>query len=134
MLVPRLNPRSLWIESTPETSYGALAEGLDVDVAVVGGGIAGITAAYLLKRAGKSVALVDSKRILHGATGYTTAKVTAAHSTSYSTISKKFGDDGARTYAEANQAAIDFIAQTAEENGIDCELERKANYVYAESP
>ena len=128
------DPRSLWIESTPETSYGALTEGLSVDVAVVGGGIAGITAAFLLKREGKSVALLDSKRILHGATGYTTAKVTAAHSTSYTTIAKKFGDDGARTYADANQSALEFIAQTAKEQGIDCEFERRDNYVYAESP
>jgi glycine/D-amino acid oxidase-like deaminating enzyme/nitrite reductase/ring-hydroxylating ferredoxin subunit len=127
-------PRSLWVETTPETSYGALADGLEVDVAVVGAGIAGITTALQLKRAGKTVALLDAKRILHGATGYTTAKVTAAHSTTYSSIAKKFGVEGARIYAEANNEALEFIARTAEERAIDCELERRANYVYAESP
>ncbi len=127
-------PRSLWIESTPETSYQALGDGLEVDVAVVGGGIAGITAAYLLKRAGKSVAVVDAKRILHGATGYTTAKVTAAHNIVYTTVAKKFGEDGARLYAAANQGALEFIARLVEEMRIDCEFERKANYVYCESP
>ena len=126
-------PPSLWLESTPDTAYPPLAEPLDVDVAVVGGGIAGITAALLLKRAGKSVALLESKRLLRGATGYTTAKVTAAHSLTYTTVAKKFGDDGARLYAEANQAALDFVVQLAEAEGIDCELERKTNYVYCES-
>ncbi|MBD0328554.1 MAG: FAD-dependent oxidoreductase [Thermoleophilia bacterium] len=127
-------PRSLWIESTPETSYPALADGLEVDIAVVGGGIAGITAAFLLQREGRSVAVVDSKRILHGATGYTTAKVTAGHSVSYSTLEGNFGREGARTYAEAQQGALELVARLVEELAIDCDFERKANYVYAESP
>ncbi len=126
-------PRSLWIESTPETAYGALADSLDVDVAIVGGGIAGLTAAYLLKQAGKTVAVLDAKRILHGATGYTTAKVTAAHNIVYTTVRKKFGHEGARLYAEANQDALEFIARLVEEESLDCEFERKANYVYCES-
>ncbi len=129
-----MKPRSLWIESTPDTSYAALADGLEVDVTVVGGGIAGITAALLLKRAGKSVALLDSKRILHGATGYTTAKVTAAHNIVYTTVAKKFGEEGARLYASANDAALEFIARLVEELQIECQFERKANYVYCESP
>ncbi len=127
-------PRSLWIESTPETSYGALADGLDVDVAVVGGGIAGITAAFLLKQAGKSVAVVDAKRILRGATGYTTAKVTAAHSVTYTTVAQSFGEEGARLYAEANQGALDLVARLVDELECECDFERKANYVYAETP
>jgi glycine/D-amino acid oxidase-like deaminating enzyme/nitrite reductase/ring-hydroxylating ferredoxin subunit len=133
MSTRRSEPRSLWIESTPETSYSALADSLDVDVAVVGGGIAGITCALLLKRAGKTVALLDAKRILHGATGYTTAKVTASHNIVYSTVAKKFGDDGARIYAQANRGALDLIARLVEEEEIDCDFERKPNYVYCET-
>jgi glycine/D-amino acid oxidase-like deaminating enzyme/nitrite reductase/ring-hydroxylating ferredoxin subunit len=124
---------SFWIETTPETSYPALSEGTAVDVAVVGAGITGITAAVLLKRAGKTVALIDSKRIVRGASGYTTAKVTSGHGASYSKIRKAFGQDGARTYAEANEAALARIAQLVEEDGIECEFERRTNYVYAES-
>ena len=129
-----LEPRSLWVETTRETTYPELAGPVDVDVAVVGAGIAGITAAFLLKRAGKSVALLDSKRILHGATGYTTAKITAAHGITYTTVAERFGEEGARTYAAANRAALEFIATTVEEHEIECEFERRPNYVYAESP
>jgi glycine/D-amino acid oxidase-like deaminating enzyme/nitrite reductase/ring-hydroxylating ferredoxin subunit len=124
---------SFWLATTPETDYPALADEVDVDVAVVGGGITGITAAVLLKRAGKTVALVESKRIVHGASGYTTAKVTSGHGASYSSIRKGFGEDGARLYAQANEAAIARIAQFVEEDGIDCDLERRPNYIYAET-
>ena len=123
---------SFWIGTTPETDYPALADGIDVDVAVVGAGITGITAAVLLKREGKTVALLDSRRIVHGATGYTTAKVTSGHGLGYMKIRRAFGEEGTRTYAAANQAAIERIAQFVEEGTIDCNFERKANYAYAE--
>ena len=124
--------RSLWVETTPGTEFPALDGPLSVDVAVVGGGIAGVTAAVLLKRAGKTVALLDFARVLTGATGYTTAKVTSGHGVVYSKLAKSFGEEGARLYAEANEAGLARIAQFVEEEGIDCDFERKPNYVYAE--
>jgi glycine/D-amino acid oxidase-like deaminating enzyme/nitrite reductase/ring-hydroxylating ferredoxin subunit len=128
-----LGGRSFWLETTPETDYPKLAEGVSVDVAVVGAGITGITASVLLKRAGKTVALIDAKRIVQGASGYTTAKVTSGHGSSYRRVRQAFGEDGARTYAEANEAALARIAQFVDEDGIECDFERKPNYVYAES-
>jgi glycine/D-amino acid oxidase-like deaminating enzyme/nitrite reductase/ring-hydroxylating ferredoxin subunit len=124
---------SYWIATTPETDYPALDDGVSVDVAVIGAGITGVTAAVLLKRAGKTVALIDAKRIVLGATGYTTAKVTSGHGASYSAIRKAFGEDGARVYAEANEAGLARIAQFVDEDGIDCDFERRPNYVFAES-
>lgn len=124
---------SLWLETTPETAFPPLEAPLDVDVAVVGAGITGITTGVLLKRAGLSVAVLDSKRILRGATGYTTAKVTSGHGLVYAHLEKHFGAEGARTYAEANQSAITRIARFVEEDQIECELEWKANYVYGDS-
>ena len=124
---------SFWLATTPETDFPSVADGVTVDVAVVGAGITGITAAVLLKRAGKSVALIDSRRIVHGASGYTTAKVTSGHGTSYTKIRKAFGADGARTYAEANEAALEWIAKLIEVNRIDCDFERRTNYVYAQT-
>ena len=65
-------PISLWVETAPETDYPTMAPGLEVDVAVLGGGIAGLTAASLLKEAGKSVAVIEAGRIGTGVTGHTT--------------------------------------------------------------
>ncbi|HVF53551.1 MAG TPA: FAD-dependent oxidoreductase [Actinomycetota bacterium] len=123
------NP-SLWIATTDPTSYPPLQKGTHVDVAVVGGGIAGLSAAHLLKSAGKSVAVIESKRILHGVTGYTTAKVTAGHGLIYSEIEGKHGAEAARTYAESQTAAMELIRATVEEHAIDCDLDEAVNYVY----
>jgi glycine/D-amino acid oxidase-like deaminating enzyme/nitrite reductase/ring-hydroxylating ferredoxin subunit len=110
-----------------------LRDEVSVDVAIIGGGIVGLTTAAVLKRAGKTVAVLESKRIVRGASGYTTAKVTSGHGLIYAELTKTFGADGARIYADANQAAVERIAQFVQEDGIDCDFERKANYVYAES-
>ena len=127
------NP-SFWVLTTPETDYPALEGELEVDVCVIGAGIAGLTAAALLKREGKRVAVVESKRIVHGATGYTTAKVTSGHGAVYADLEENFGAAAARIYADSNEAALARVAQFVEEDGIDCDFERKANYVFAESP
>jgi glycine/D-amino acid oxidase-like deaminating enzyme/nitrite reductase/ring-hydroxylating ferredoxin subunit len=123
---------SFWIATSPDTAYPRLERDVSVDVAVVGAGIVGVLTAYLLQRDGKTVALLDAKRIVRGATGYTTAKLTSGHGLIYADLAESFGAEGARVYADSNQAAIEQVAGLAEELGIDCDLERKPNYVYAE--
>jgi glycine/D-amino acid oxidase-like deaminating enzyme/nitrite reductase/ring-hydroxylating ferredoxin subunit len=126
-----VNP-SFWVDSTPDTDYPSLAPGTRVDVAVLGGGLVGITAAYLLKQAGKSVAVVEANRVGRGVTGYSTAKVTAGHGLIYTKLIKTFGLEGAQIYAHSNLAAIAQIAQIIEELGIECDWQRQSNYVYTE--
>ena len=126
-------PTSYWIDSTSTPRFPRLEEPVEVDVAVLGAGIAGITVATLLKEAGKTVAVLESKEVLRGVTGYTTAKLTSGHTLIYSAIRSAFGPDEARLYAEANEAAIHHVRSVAEKRGIDCDLETTANYVYTES-
>ena len=123
------NP-SLWVATTEETSYPALAGDLDVDVAVVGGGITGLTTALLLGRAGARVALVEAGRVAAGTTGYTTAKLTSLHGLVYADLIAEHGTDKARQYADANQAAIAAVRELAEGLGIDCQLETQDAYTY----
>jgi glycine/D-amino acid oxidase-like deaminating enzyme len=125
-------PSSLWIESTPQTDYPPLQGTVDVDVAVLGAGITGVTAATLLKRAGRTVALIDSKRVVRGVTGHTTAKLTSGHGLIYAELAESFGREDARRYAESNEAAIRLVTELVEDFGIDCDLERRANLVYTE--
>src|SRR3954469_22249137 len=123
---------SLWVDSAPETDYPVLRAGLHVDVAVLGGGIAGLTTALLLKRDGAKVAVVEAGRVGAGVTAYTTAKVTSLHGIQYQSVESSFGEDGARAYAEANEAGLERVAQFIDELGIDCDWRRKPAYTYAE--
>lgn len=124
---------SFWIDSTPETDFPSLSDNLLVDVAIVGAGIAGLTAAVLLKRAGLSVAVIESKRVATGVSGHTTAKLTSLHQLIYAELIDKFGLEKARLYGESNEAAIAQVAALVEEEQIDCDFSRQSNYTYADT-
>ncbi|MCB2290758.1 FAD-dependent oxidoreductase [Clostridium sp. CS001] len=122
-----------WIASTKKEDYPALEEDIDVDVAIVGGGIVGITTAFLLKEKGLKVAIIEANKITHGTSGYTTAKITSQHGLIYKKIISKFGEEKARQYADANESSIDFIADLARKKGIDCDFCYKSAYIYTQS-
>lgn len=123
---------SLWLDTTPKTAYPPMPDGATVDVAILGGGIVGLTAAQALVRAGKSVAVLEARRIVADVTGHTTAKVTALHTLIYRQLIDTFGEEKARLYGEANLAAIEHIAATVDALGIDCDFARTEAYTYAE--
>jgi glycine/D-amino acid oxidase-like deaminating enzyme/nitrite reductase/ring-hydroxylating ferredoxin subunit len=108
-----------------------LAADLDVDVAVIGGGIAGVCTAWELARAGRSVALLEAGRLLGGNTGHTTAKLTALHGRIYAHLGSSFGADVARAYGRSQLEAVGHVARIVHDLGIDCELERLAAFTYA---
>jgi glycine/D-amino acid oxidase-like deaminating enzyme len=124
---------SLWLATASVTGYPALDTDLEVDVAVVGAGIAGLTAALALKRTGYTVAVLEAARVGTGVTGHTTGKVTSLHRLAYTELADRHGPDVARTYGQANQAAVEHIARVVAEEGIDCGFRRVSNYTYAES-
>lgn len=125
---------SHWIQTTPATDHPRLSGPLEVDVAVVGGGIAGVCTAWELARTGRSVAILEADRVVAGVTGYTTAKLTALHTLIYAHLAKRFGADAARVYAQSQQFAIDHVEQVSRDLGVDCELERVPAFTWAESP
>jgi len=123
---------SFWLETSPSTKFPQLKEGLKVDVAILGGGIAGITTATLLKEAGYNVAVIEADRIVKDVTIGTTAKISV--SAGYSYIRYKLGKDKAQSYANANIVALDKIAEIIRIHDIDCEFHRLPLYIYNESP
>ncbi|MFH8570036.1 FAD-dependent oxidoreductase [Streptomyces sp. NPDC017993] len=125
---------SYWMATTGSTSYAPLAEDTEVDVAVIGGGVAGLSCAWELTRAGRRVALLEADRIAAGVTGYTTAKLSSLHTLVYERLRRTRGADGARAYARSQQGAVERVAEVAELLGIECELERFPAYTYGCDP
>jgi glycine/D-amino acid oxidase-like deaminating enzyme/nitrite reductase/ring-hydroxylating ferredoxin subunit len=123
---------SLWIDSSPSTNYASLSGDVEADVAIVGAGITGITAAYLLSKAGKSVVLVDKGRIAMSETGHTTAHIVATTDADYREMIKVHGEDGARTDTVAIRSAVDLIRSLVSELAIDCGFKAVDGYLYAE--
>ena len=110
--------------------FDKLAQIISVDVAIVGGGIAGVTTAYLLSKSGKSVALLEDGYIGSGETGRTTAHITHALDDRYYNIEKKHGANSARLAAESHTSAINFIDRTVREERIDCAFSRLNGYLF----
>ena len=124
--------RSLWIAGTRYPKFPRLAGDLAVDVAVVGGGITGLTAAHLLKAAGKTVAVLEAQRVAEGVTGHTTAHLTEVIDASFATLLSHFGEEKARVAAQGARASLARIASFVSELGIDCGFRRLSGYYYTE--
>lgn len=123
---------SFWIDSTPTTAYPTFSNGISVDVAIIGAGIVGLTAANRLKKAGKTVAVIESGHVAAGVSGHTTAKVTSLHQLVYADLIEQLGASKARLYGESNQAAIEHVATLVEMEQIDCDFSRQSAYTFAE--
>lgn len=134
MDAPRNAERSpLWSEGVNLPSLPPLAQDLTVDVAVVGCGITGLTAALLLQRAGKSVAILERYGVAAGVTGRTTAHLTEALDTRYHTINSDFGEAGGRLAAMGTRQAIDRIAAFVRDEKIECDHSVVPGYLYCET-
>jgi glycine/D-amino acid oxidase-like deaminating enzyme/nitrite reductase/ring-hydroxylating ferredoxin subunit len=121
---------SYWLQTASGAPRPALTEDLDVDVAVIGAGVAGLSTAWELARAGRSVAVLEARRVAAGVTGHTTAKVTALHTLIYDKLRRTRGVEGARLYARSQSEAVERMAQIVGELGVDCEWERRDAFTY----
>lgn len=123
--------QSLWLTALPTTPRPPLTGTHTFDVAVVGGGITGLTTALLLKRRGLRVVVLEAARVASGASGNNTAKVTALQSTVYSQITRTHGTAAATDYATASQSAVAQVADLVQLEEIDCDLRRAPAITYA---
>ncbi|ERJ12761.1 FAD-dependent oxidoreductase [Haloplasma contractile] len=126
------NNQSMWLNSIKKKDYPPLSQKHETDLVIVGGGITGITLAYLLKKEQINFTLVDANEFFSKTTAHTTAKITSQHSLIYDELINTFGEDKARLYAESNEQAIDLIESIIKELDIKCNFERLPAYVYTD--
>jgi glycine/D-amino acid oxidase-like deaminating enzyme/nitrite reductase/ring-hydroxylating ferredoxin subunit len=122
---------SYWIDSESLPRFPKLARNEHVDVVIVGGGITGLTAAYLLTRAGRSVAVLERDRCARIDTGHTTAHVTMVTDVRLSELVKAFGREHAQAAWDAGLAAVAQIDEIIQREQIDCRFAWVPNYVHA---
>src|SRR5690242_15369212 len=110
---------SYWLSSVEPIAYSSLKESIETEVVIVGGGIAGLTIAYCVLRAGKKVVVIDDGNIGSGETGRTTAHLVTALDDRYIEIEKHFGRDDAQLIAESHATAIAKIEEIVTREKID---------------
>jgi glycine/D-amino acid oxidase-like deaminating enzyme/nitrite reductase/ring-hydroxylating ferredoxin subunit len=125
-----MDTQPYWSTTATLPRFAPLSQDLEVDVVVVGGGLTGVTAAYLLKKEGAKVALLEKGRCTGGDTGRTTAHLTYVTDKRLNELVKTWGCDGAKSFWEAGAAAIDEIFYINRTEAIDCGLKWVPGYLH----
>lgn len=125
---------SYWLQNAEKerVHFEPLASNLQVDVCIIGGGITGLTTAYYLSKTNLNVALLEREEIASKTSGHTTGKITSQHGLFYDYLINSQGEEKARQYLEANEQAIQNIANIIEEENIDCDFEYQNAYVFTQ--
>lgn len=124
---------SIWTATAAGTTYPTLEEDLEIDAAVIGGGMAGLNIAYFLTEQGLKVTLVETGKLAAATSGNTTAKVTSLHGLRYGYLTQDFGKDKAQIYADSNEWAVDKIQEIIQKEGIECDFYRAPSFTYTKN-
>ncbi|HEY6978730.1 MAG TPA: FAD-binding oxidoreductase [Chitinophagaceae bacterium] len=124
---------SLWQYGMPqyESSHTTIPDTF-FDIAIVGGGITGISAAHIFQKGGKKCLLLEAHTLGFGTTGGTTAHLNTIMDTPYNQIEKNFGEKNAQLVAEVTRKAIDHIKQNIKEYNIECGFEELPAYLFSQ--
>lgn len=124
---------SYWASGT-ELTRAPLDSDAACDICVIGAGIAGLSVAYELAVAGKTVVVIDADTPGSGETGRTTAHLSNAFDDRYVNIERHLGADAARRVAQSHTSAIQRIEAICQAESIACGFERVDGYLFAPSP
>jgi glycine/D-amino acid oxidase-like deaminating enzyme/nitrite reductase/ring-hydroxylating ferredoxin subunit len=121
---------SVW-QKVQGPDFHPLGHDIEVDVCVIGAGIAGLTTAYLLLKEGKSVIVIDREaRLGLHETGLTSAQLSNAFDDRYFEVQRIHGNEGARLIAESHTEAINEIENIIKAENIDCDFQRLSGYLF----
>jgi glycine/D-amino acid oxidase-like deaminating enzyme/nitrite reductase/ring-hydroxylating ferredoxin subunit len=121
---------SYWLDSVEPIKYQPLKENITTDVVVIGGGIAGITTAYMAAQKDFKVVVIEDGYIGSGETGRTTAHIVNALDDRYYELEDYFGEEGIKKIAESHTAVIDTIEKIITDENLSCDFERLTGYLF----
>ena len=122
---------SLWIKTSESAARPPLYGDTETEVAVIGGGMAGILTALFLQEHGVHTVVLEAGRTGGGTTCRTTAKLTSQHGAIYAELLERFGREKAQMYAHANQRAIENYRRVIEKYHISCDFEETDALLYS---
>ena len=127
------NNNSLWLKSiNSNKKYESLNQDIKTDILIIGAGLTGVTIGYYLSKKGYDVTIIDKSLVGEGTSGYTSAKITSEHGLIYKYLLESKGYNFAKLYFDANQEGLNNIIDIINNENINCDLERKSSYIYAE--
>ncbi len=121
---------SIWKKTAAMARHPMQSGPLYADIAVIGGGMAGVLAAHFLQKSGAKTILFEANTLAGGQTAGTTGKITPQHGLIYERLITNFGQPAAQIYADANRLAVQTFEDIVQENGIECHFERQNAYAY----
>jgi glycine/D-amino acid oxidase-like deaminating enzyme/nitrite reductase/ring-hydroxylating ferredoxin subunit len=125
------NTTPYWSTSATFPQFAKLAEDVVADVVVVGAGMTGLSAAYLLAKAGKQVVVLERDRCAMTDTGHTSAHLTMVTDARLSELVKRFGRTHGQAAWDAGLAAIAKIDEVVREQSLDVDFEWVDGYLHA---
>lgn len=123
--------KSIWSQTVCIPDRTPLEGDVETEVAVIGGGMAGVLTAHLLQDSGIDVVMLEARQIGSGQSKNTTAKITAQHDLIYSKLIGNIGKELAGQYARANLLAVEQYSELIQNKNIDCHFKRLPSYIYS---
>ena len=123
--------KSIWNENLKMPQFNELAGDLHTEVCIIGGGLCGLLTAKKLVDRGINAIVLEANRIGSGQTSGTTGKITLQHGYIFDKLLTNLGTERAKAYFHKNAQAVKDFEKMVKDNMIDCDFEKKSNYVYS---
>lgn len=126
-----MNNKSIWDNFFDDSIFKPINKNIETDVAIIGGGITGLSIAYFLKSSNLDVCLFERNKIGAGITSKTTAKITYLEEGLISKIKNIYNKKVAYDYYSSQKHAINLLENIINENKIECDFKKVYSYYFA---
>ena len=124
---------SYWQKTATAKQHPSIPQNMDVDIAIIGGGMTGVMCAYYLRNSGKKIAVFEQHQMGCQTTGHTTGKISFLHGTIYQFLIRYYNTEIARMYMESNIQAMHDIENIIKEEDIQCDFQMNKAFIYTKS-